>query len=90
MYSNLLAVIVSKVKLKLADGSPVLPFDAFQEAGDLTFHQLANLRHRGAFSTVSLTFAKCCQLTQDPSLEKFSGAALLQKWYRARDKGYNK
>ena len=80
-------MIVSKAKLKLADGSPVLPFKAFQEAGDLTFHQLANLRHRGAFSTVSLTFAKCCQSTQDLSLERFSGATLLQKWYQVRGKG---
>ncbi|KAH0562941.1 hypothetical protein GP486_002501 [Trichoglossum hirsutum] len=29
--------------------------------GQLSFTQLAELRHRGAFSTVSLTFAACCQ-----------------------------
>ena len=29
-------------------------------ASELSFEQLATLRHRGAFSTVSSTFATCC------------------------------
>ncbi|KAI5307098.1 hypothetical protein KEM56_004572 [Ascosphaera pollenicola] len=32
----------------------------FATIGDLSFTQLAELRHRGAFSTVSQTFAACC------------------------------
>lgn len=32
----------------------------FKALGDLAFTQLAELRHRGAFSTVSQTFAACC------------------------------
>ena len=32
----------------------------YQRIGDLAFEQLAELRHRGAFSTVSQTFAAWC------------------------------
>jgi len=37
-----------------------LPDMDFKALGDLAFTQLAELRHRGAFSTVSQTFAACC------------------------------
>lgn len=80
--SNLLAVIVNKLKLMHTDGAPLLPFDIFRDAGQLTFQQLTTLRHRGAFSTVSLTFAKCCRLAQDISVENPVGLALLHEWYQ--------
>jgi hypothetical protein len=59
----------------------ILP-DIFAQVGDLTFDQLSSLRHRGAFSTVSLTFARCCQLTQILSSVP---QGLLGKWYQVSD-----
>ncbi len=61
--------------------------------GDLAFTQLAELRHRGAFSTVSQTFADCCTLAVqeacqgDPKplkAEQKSAllTSLLEKWHR--------
>ncbi|KAJ5935095.1 Armadillo-like helical [Penicillium verhagenii] len=45
----------------------------FENVGRVSFTQLAELRHRGAFSTVSTTFATCCQRctgSQDPSIQE--------------------
>lgn len=54
---------------------------AFETIGNLAFEQLANLRHRGAFTTVAATFATCCQLTKhlDPVEGEIS---LLDVWYK--------
>ncbi|KAJ5720693.1 uncharacterized protein N7483_008627 [Penicillium malachiteum] len=52
----------------------------FENVGRLSFTQLAELRHRGAFSTVSTTFATCCQrcsTSQDPSIQQ-----LPVDWYQ--------
>lgn len=81
-YSNLMRAIVSKMNLRFGDGSPFLDPKDFEQIGDLTFKQLASLRHRGAFSTVSLTFAKCCQQTQTLSLSTSEKNAMLRKWYQ--------
>ena len=35
-------------------------YDIIASFGKLAFTQLAELRHRGAFSTVSKTFTACC------------------------------
>ncbi|KAK0389439.1 hypothetical protein NLU13_3014 [Sarocladium strictum] len=51
----------------------------FERIGNLSFHQLATLRHRGAFTAVSLTFAACCQRTK---FVKMSQSSLLTKWYQ--------
>jgi hypothetical protein len=54
---------------------------AFETIGNLAFEQLANLRHRGAFTTVAATFATCCQLTKHlDSVE--GGESLLDVWYK--------
>ena len=37
-----------------------LSYEDLRRLGDLTLTQLAELRHRGAFSTVSQTFLACC------------------------------
>lgn len=37
-----------------------LQLEDYKRIGDLSFIQLAELRHRGAFSTVAQTFASCC------------------------------
>ncbi|KAL3417418.1 hypothetical protein PVAG01_11418 [Phlyctema vagabunda] len=80
--SNLMRTMISKIKSKWADGSPILPAGLFADIGNLTFNQLASLRHRGAFSTVSLTFARCCQLAQHQSPEEMAEMNLLEQWYQ--------
>lgn len=73
--------IVSKLGSTLIDGSSLLLFEDFRIIGNLSYDQLASLRHRGAFSTVSLTFAKCCQLTQAKLMPDQGGVTLLKEWY---------
>jgi len=52
----------------------------FEKVGKASFTQLAELRHRGAFSTVSQTFATCCQRCSDS--DDVSIQELPRKWYR--------
>ncbi|KAE8356377.1 putative death-receptor fusion protein-domain-containing protein [Aspergillus coremiiformis] len=52
----------------------------YETIGVTSFTQLAELRHRGAFSTVSQTFATCCLRcgqSNDPEI-----ASLPQQWYQ--------
>lgn len=61
-------------------GSQGLQRVDFEKTGQLSFTQLAELRHRGAFSTVSTTFATCCQrcsTSADPSVQELPIA-----WYQ--------
>ncbi|KAL8696436.1 MAG: hypothetical protein Q9201_007659 [Fulgogasparrea decipioides] len=52
----------------------------YQALGELAFTELAELRHRGAFSTVSQTFAACCfQCAHSKHRET---RALPKKWYQ--------
>ncbi len=59
------------------------PYDTcinFERFGQLSLKQLGELRHRGAFSTVSLTFAACCT-----ACVQSCNAGLIQeqkKWYQ--------
>lgn len=80
MHSNLMRTVVTKAKDRRHDGSPVMDPEIFKKVGNLTFEQLSSLRHRGAFSTVSLTFARCCQLSQC-----HNSSDLLEIWYKVRD-----
>lgn len=75
--SNLMRTVVTKAKDRRYDGSPVMDPEIFKKVGNLTFEQLSSLRHRGAFSTVSLTFARCCQLSQC-----HNSSDLLEIWYK--------
>lgn len=50
-----------------------------EKLGNLCFMQLAELRHRGAFSTVAQTWAACCLRCQ--SLRTADGASMLGEWY---------
>ena len=79
--SNLLRVMASKVNVSWEDGSNVLPVELFRKVGDLTFEQLSNLRHRGAFSTVSLTFARFCHLSQHQVSVQFE-TDILEDYYQ--------
>lgn len=76
--------MVAKMGLVKVDGTPFLSTQAFIDLGNLSFKQLANLRHRGAFSTVTLTFAKFCQASQLRMPERDSVAHLLAVWYQVR------
>lgn len=52
----------------------------FEKVGRASFTQLAELRHRGAFSTVSQTFATCCERcssSKDGSIQE-----LPKGWYK--------
>ncbi|KAH8890911.1 hypothetical protein GQ53DRAFT_841869 [Thozetella sp. PMI_491] len=83
--SNLMRHIVGSLKGGLKAGTILPTFDLFRDVGNLTFKQLSTLRHRGAFSTVSLTFATCCQLTNNvkrafPDIP--NSGNLLREWYK--------
>ena len=59
-----------------------LSYEDYRRIGALSFSQLAQLRHRGAFSTVSQTFSACCTACAGSSNLDISG--LLQSWYHVR------
>ncbi|KAJ4414202.1 hypothetical protein N0V85_003254 [Neurospora sp. IMI 360204] len=83
--SNLLRLMLQTLRLTPGPGVPFPPLAVFQDTGYLTFEQLSSLRHRGAFSTVSLTFTTCCQLTQNLPVvfpETAGSNTLLREWYK--------
>lgn len=85
LSSNLLRLLMGTLRLKKAPGVPFPPFEVFRDTGNLTFEQLASLRHRGAFSTVSYTFMTCCQLTQHLQSafpDTVESDNLLRQWYQ--------
>jgi hypothetical protein len=57
-------IVVSGLRTRGLSPALLPPLDVFNDIGELTFNQLASLRHRGAFTTVSSTFTTCCQITQ--------------------------
>ncbi|RKF59454.1 tRNA -methyltransferase non-catalytic subunit TRM732 [Golovinomyces cichoracearum] len=59
--SNLQRTLMRKSQNSIIDAAR-LPDSVFKSIGDLSLEQLSCLRHRGAFSTVSATFAVCCKL----------------------------
>ncbi|KAL2364309.1 hypothetical protein RJZ56_002740 [Blastomyces dermatitidis] len=54
--------------------------DDFNKIGTLSFTQLAELRHRGAFSAVSQTFTACC--ARCAQSKELGTTDLLEVWYR--------
>jgi hypothetical protein len=58
--SLLLRTLLSKAPLN-DDDSGMINHSIFEEIGEVTFLQLGNLRHRGAFTTVSQTFVVFCE-----------------------------
>ncbi|CAD0106145.1 unnamed protein product [Aureobasidium uvarum] len=50
-----------------------------RQLGDLTFTQLAELRHRGAFSTVAQTFVVCCMRSNSSAITVSQD---LEDWYQ--------
>ncbi|KAK7742126.1 hypothetical protein SLS53_004712 [Cytospora paraplurivora] len=80
--SNLMRTIVGNLKLGTKAGNLLPTPEVFSRAGNLAFTQLSTLRHRGAFSSVSLNFTCCCQNAQDPRVATSAEQkALLGTWY---------
>ncbi|GKT52097.1 uncharacterized protein ColSpa_12278 [Colletotrichum spaethianum] len=83
--SALMRVMVLPLKTKAKEGTLRPSTDLFTAVGSLTFDQLSSLRHRGAFNTVSLSFATCCQLVKhldDPKASHGGDETLLDIWYK--------
>ncbi|TQN64945.1 hypothetical protein CSHISOI_10481, partial [Colletotrichum shisoi] len=83
--SALMRVMVLPLKTKAKEGILRPSTELFATVGSLTFDQLSSLRHRGAFNTVSLSFATCCQLVKhlDDSKASHEGdETLLDIWYK--------
>ena len=59
-----------------------LNYNDYKRLGKLSFTQLAELRHRGAFSTVSQTFAACCM--RCAQADDLLVARLPQNWYQVK------
>ncbi|KAI5868026.1 putative death-receptor fusion protein-domain-containing protein [Durotheca rogersii] len=82
--SNLMRVIASNAHQDRGPGFLAPSRPNFEAIGRLTFEELSTLRHRGAFTTVSQTFASCCQLVKYfPAQLDESGdtSSLLEEWY---------
>lgn len=80
--SNLMRTIVANLRFYRAAGFLLPPPQVFEAIGNLAFTQLSTLRHRGAFSSVSLTFTTCCQHARDPPVASPVGEkSLLAIWY---------
>ncbi|KUI65581.1 tRNA (cytidine(32)-2'-O)-methyltransferase non-catalytic subunit TRM732 [Cytospora mali] len=82
--SNLMRTIVGNLKFSRTAAGYLLPTpEVFSRAGNLAFSQLSKLRHRGAFSSVSLNFTCCCQHAQDPRVASSENEnSLLEAWYK--------
>ncbi|KJK77668.1 hypothetical protein H634G_07407 [Metarhizium anisopliae BRIP 53293] len=78
--SNLMRTIILTIQNRSRNGLIIPSKEVFERIGNLTFTQLENLRHRGAFTTVSSTFATCCQQTKYLQLEQ-NERTLLGIWY---------
>ncbi|KAK5627756.1 hypothetical protein RRF57_003471 [Xylaria bambusicola] len=79
--SNLMRTIAQNARYEKKSGYLAPSQRNFEDIGNLTFEELSNLRHRGAFSTVSQTFTACCQLVQTMPDHQSIGSDLLEKWY---------
>ncbi|KAI0603419.1 putative death-receptor fusion protein-domain-containing protein [Biscogniauxia sp. FL1348] len=79
--SNLLRIISHNARSAREDGFLTPSRQNFEVLGRLTFNQLSNLRHRGAFTTVSQTFASCCQLVKHFPTQSKDDVSLLDEWY---------
>lgn len=81
--SNLMRTIVGNLRFDGGTGHLLPSPEVFRKVGNLAFVQLSRLRHRGAFSSVSLTFTCCCQHAQSPAVVVLSeNRSLLKEWYQ--------
>lgn len=87
LSSNLMRIIASNARQTRGRGLLVPSRQNFETIGRLTFDELSNLRHRGAFTTVSQTFTSCCQLVKYFPNDRPN---LLDEWYQVRTAHYFK
>lgn len=81
--SNLMRTIVGNLRFDRAIGYLLPSPQVFRDVGNLAFTQLSRLRHRGAFSSVSLTFTCCCQHSQSHAIiTSAENQLLLGEWYQ--------
>lgn len=81
--SNLMRTIVGNLRFERIAGYLLPSPEVFRNIGNLAFTQLSRLRHRGAFSSVSLTFTCCCQHSQSTAVAiSAENQSLLGKWYQ--------
>ncbi|RYO81329.1 hypothetical protein DL766_004480 [Monosporascus sp. MC13-8B] len=80
--SNLMKTIGNNARNERAKGLLTLSRDSFERIGRLTFDELSNLRHRGAFTTVTQTFSSCCQLVKYFPAPTTEQASVLGEWYK--------
>lgn len=67
---------------KYVGKGPICPSrDVFSAIGNLSFEQASTLRHRGALTTVSQTFATSCQVSRHYSDDN-SSEHPLNVWYK--------
>ncbi|GAB0131934.1 hypothetical protein EsDP_00000387 [Epichloe bromicola] len=78
--SNLVRTIILTIRNGSKEGLIIPSKEVFERIGNLTFAQLASLRHRGAFTTVSTSFATCCQQTKHLRFGE-GEVPLLDVWY---------
>lgn len=92
-YSSLTSTLIISATCHSSSPLQDSRYDDFKRIGDLAFTQLAELRHRGAFSTVAQTFTACCLAAArensqsgaealNSSNESSLPTDLLEKWYR--------
>ncbi|KAH7065827.1 HEAT repeat protein-like protein [Paraphoma chrysanthemicola] len=77
--STLLRVMITKAPIGEDERSLISP-TLYEKLGRLCFTQLLELRHRGAFSTVSQTFAAFCRRCATSNIP--SVRALPEAWYQ--------
>ncbi|KAI1393468.1 putative death-receptor fusion protein-domain-containing protein [Hypoxylon trugodes] len=80
--SNLMRTIASNARNNLDQKLLAPSRRNFEQIGRLTFDELSNLRHRGAFTTVSQTFTACCQLVKYFPGHSNNDSSLLDEWYQ--------
>lgn len=79
--SQLMKTIVSKSASSHTEGFLLPTPEVFRRVGNLAFSQLSTLRHRGAFSSVSLNFTCCCQNARYVVASTEPKQSLLESWY---------
>ncbi|KAF9769372.1 hypothetical protein IL306_013219 [Fusarium sp. DS 682] len=82
--SNLMRTMILSIKQRSRQGRISPSKETYERIGNLSFTQLASLRHRGAFTTVALTFSTCCQLVKHLGQAETgaeSGHTFLEQWY---------
>ncbi|KAK6864176.1 hypothetical protein PG995_000704 [Apiospora arundinis] len=80
--SNLLRAMANNAQFHGKPGLLAPDSKTFDAIGNLTFDELSNLRHRGAFSTVTHTFTGCCQQVKHYSPSIKGAETLLDQWYK--------